>query len=131
MNRAGITFGAHTLTHPNLNRLSGDQARGEVVRSKEIIEEALGEKIHTFAYPYGFHSAGVRALVSKNFKCACTTKLGLVHGRSDLGALERVEMYYLRTERLFPIMLSRAFSLYLLLRGFPRRIRHLITGKAP
>lgn len=50
----GIQFGAHTVTHPDLRSLGPDELREELGRSKEIIEDALGDRIGSFSYPHGF-----------------------------------------------------------------------------
>ncbi len=53
MRAGGITFGAHTVTHPTLSRLSLAELRTEVCDSKRHIEANLDEGISLFAYPYG------------------------------------------------------------------------------
>ena len=53
MRKGGIEFGAHTMNHPILTRISLDQVRSEVEGSKSRIEEELGEPILGFAYPNG------------------------------------------------------------------------------
>jgi peptidoglycan/xylan/chitin deacetylase (PgdA/CDA1 family) len=53
MQTAGMEIGAHTYTHPNLAGLSRGQVRDELQRSKDIIEERLGRRIRSMAYPFG------------------------------------------------------------------------------
>ncbi len=53
MQAAGMEIGAHTYSHPNLAVLSGPRARDELWRSKQIIEERLGEQVRSMAYPFG------------------------------------------------------------------------------
>lgn len=53
MQKDGIEFGAHTIRHPILTRISLEQAREEVTGSKSRIEEELGEPVLGFAYPNG------------------------------------------------------------------------------
>jgi peptidoglycan/xylan/chitin deacetylase (PgdA/CDA1 family) len=50
----GIHFGSHTVTHPQLTELKGKDIQEEVRRSKETIEEKLGARVESFAYPYAF-----------------------------------------------------------------------------
>ncbi len=126
MNIEGITFGAHTLTHPDLTRLPLDRVEAEICSSKTIIEDTLGTQISSFVYPYGRYNRQSREIVQQHFACACSDKLGLVTTDGDLYALERVDAYYLRTERLFDIMLTRLFPWYILVRSIPRRIRRTI-----
>jgi peptidoglycan/xylan/chitin deacetylase (PgdA/CDA1 family) len=53
MQKGGIEFGAHTVHHPILTRISLEQAREEVIESKSRIEDELGEPVLGFAYPNG------------------------------------------------------------------------------
>lgn len=53
MTSAGIQFGAHTYSHPNLGRLSRAAACVELRCSREIIEDRLGRPIRLMAYPFG------------------------------------------------------------------------------
>lgn len=53
MRRAGMEFGAHTYSHPNLARLDRAGAEIEVKRSRETIQDHLGEPITSMAYPFG------------------------------------------------------------------------------
>jgi peptidoglycan/xylan/chitin deacetylase (PgdA/CDA1 family) len=126
MHRYGITFGAHTLTHLDLTRLAGHELEREIYGSKEIIEASAGFAISCFAYPYGRYNHHCRAMVQQHFKCACSDRLGLINAGSDLFALERVDAYYLRTERLFGIIPSRYFPWYIRALSIPRRVRRIL-----
>jgi peptidoglycan/xylan/chitin deacetylase (PgdA/CDA1 family) len=53
MEAAGMRFGSHTWSHPNLARVDGSTVTLELRRSKEHLEERLGHSITTIAYPYG------------------------------------------------------------------------------
>ena len=128
--REGIDFGAHTLTHPDLTRLPLKRVHAEVCDSKSRIEDALGCAATAFAYPFGHHNRRVREIVQAHYSCACSARLGVVRRGSDPFALERVDMYYFRTERLFRIMLTRGFLPYVRLRNIPRQVRSsLRTGR--
>lgn len=50
---AGMTIGAHTLTHPVLTQLPPDLAWKEITQSRSRLESALGMEIWAFAYPFG------------------------------------------------------------------------------
>jgi peptidoglycan/xylan/chitin deacetylase (PgdA/CDA1 family) len=126
MHRSGISFGAHTLTHPDLTRLENHELEAEIYGSKAIIEDALGTPVSCFAYPYGRYDHHSRALVRQHFACACSDRLGLTNAGSDLFALERVDAYYLRTERLFGIMPTRFFPWYIRARSLPRWMRRAL-----
>jgi peptidoglycan/xylan/chitin deacetylase (PgdA/CDA1 family) len=126
MHRAGIAFGGHTITHPDLTRLPETLLTSEIVGGKEVIEDALGGAVVTFAYPFGRYDNRCRELVSHYFVCACSDQLGLLHSSSDLYSMERVDAYYLRTERLLSLMSSGLFPLYVKARNVPRRIRRAV-----
>ena len=42
LHRAGMTFGSHTVTHPQLRSVSLEQVESEVRESKGTIEQELG-----------------------------------------------------------------------------------------
>jgi peptidoglycan/xylan/chitin deacetylase (PgdA/CDA1 family) len=123
MRQAGIDFGAHTLTHPDLSSLPIDQLKAEICESKNIIENVLSSPVKCFAYPYGRYNEKSRKIVQDHFTCACTDKLGLISIGSDTLALERIDAYYLRTDRLFNLIFSRFFPLYVSAVKIPRGIR--------
>jgi len=50
---AGMTIGAHTLTHPVLTGVSAEAAWQEIAGSQAMLESAIGSVIWAFAYPYG------------------------------------------------------------------------------
>jgi peptidoglycan/xylan/chitin deacetylase (PgdA/CDA1 family) len=54
LRKAGVEFGSHTVTHPQLRSVTTEQMRAEVGRSKDDIQEKLGERVDAFAYPYAF-----------------------------------------------------------------------------
>ena len=126
MQRCGIEFGAHTLTHPDLTRLSLKRLESEICDSKTIIEDALSAPAASFAYPYGRYDKRCHEIVSNHFVCACSDKLGFVHRNSDPYTMERVDAYYLRTEKLLSLMSSALFPLYVKARSVPRRIRRAV-----
>ena len=49
------TIGAHTMKHPMLRRV--DNAKEELVQSKNLLEKITGRKVDFLAYPYGKHSS--------------------------------------------------------------------------
>lgn len=122
----GIAFGAHTLTHPDLTKLSFEQAEIEIYESKAIIEDALNTPVMSFAYPFGRYDDQSRRIAEKHFACACSDRLGLVTAGSDLYTLERVEAYYFRADRLFDIMLTGLFPWYIRAVNIPRQIRRAL-----
>ena len=53
MSAAGIEFGSHTVSHADLTRSSAEELRCELMDSKKTLEDLLGKRIVSLAYPYG------------------------------------------------------------------------------
>ncbi len=122
----GIEFGSHTLTHPDLTRLPLERISAEILTSKAMIENILGQPVKSFAAPFGRYDNRCLEIIRENFACACTDTLGFVNLRSDLHGLERIDTYYLRTERLFDMVLTPLFPWYIMARSIPRKTRRFI-----
>lgn len=90
----GIEFGAHTVGHPILTRLSREEARREIVESKRRIEEVLGRRADHFAYPNGtaedFTPEHEAIVAEAGFRSACSAIGGVNDGRTDRFALRRI-----------------------------------------
>lgn len=73
-----VTIGAHTNSHPNLKKLTEQEAFAEMSHSKNLLEEKLKHSVEHFAYPFGTHNeADVREfeLASRcGFRTAVTTR---------------------------------------------------------
>ncbi|MFB7243781.1 polysaccharide deacetylase [Streptomyces populi] len=63
LDAAGVEIGGHTVTHPQLDTLPRTAVREEVGGCKRRIEDVLGHRVDSFAYPHGYSSRTVRALV--------------------------------------------------------------------
>jgi|SRR5579872_378305 len=50
---AGMSIGAHTLSHPMLSQLPPAIAYEEIVESRKRLESALKRRVWAFAYPFG------------------------------------------------------------------------------
>ena len=57
LRKAGVSFGSHTVTHPQLKLLGDKEVRHELQHSKDTIEQELGCAVTSFAYPYAFPEA--------------------------------------------------------------------------
>ncbi|MDP1853766.1 MAG: GT4 family glycosyltransferase PelF [Candidatus Omnitrophota bacterium] len=93
MSQSSITFGAHTVSHPELTKIPLDSAKGEIIGSKENIE-AKSLKCNFFCYPKGDFNQTIKDIVREaGFKAACSIKPGTnFPGRQDLMELKRTEI---------------------------------------
>ncbi|MCM2283296.1 MAG: polysaccharide deacetylase family protein [Desulfobacula sp.] len=93
MSDYGISFGAHTVSHPVLSQISIESAKKEIKLSKEIIEAETKKQVYSFAYPFGKKSDFSQELIpiikQLGFKCAVTTETGKNNFETDLFALNR------------------------------------------
>ncbi len=123
MSAAGIAFGSHTRTHPDLRTLPRVAAEEELVTSKKVIEDVIGRSVDTFAYPYGAYDDTIRRLAQAHFSLACATDLDFARTESDPFALERLDMYYLRRSVLFRRLFSSEIAAYIRSRRSIRELR--------
>lgn len=95
MSRSGIEIGAHTMTHPILARVPEDEARSEIVRSRQRLEEITGTPVLSFAYPNGkpgrdYESAHVRMVQDAGFELAVSTSWGAATAQADAFQIPRI-----------------------------------------
>ena len=91
----GVTFGAHTMTHPRLTDLTLDAARQEIAASKDVCEQHLGREVSTFCYPYGAVNGAVAdAVRDAGFTHAVTTQTGRVRASDDPLTLPRLSVMH-------------------------------------
>jgi peptidoglycan/xylan/chitin deacetylase (PgdA/CDA1 family) len=70
----GVEIGGHTVTHPDLTALSGDDARAELERGREELEAILGSPVTVAAYPFGLaNRETIAACAAAGFEAACRT----------------------------------------------------------
>lgn len=91
---AGITIGAHTVSHPILARVDEQQARSEMIQSKQRLEALIGRKVELFAYPNGkpgtdYTAAHVQLAREAGFSAAVSTGWGAATRRTDLYQIPR------------------------------------------
>jgi peptidoglycan/xylan/chitin deacetylase (PgdA/CDA1 family) len=93
---AGMSVGAHTLSHPILARAPEDLAWREISESRRVLETALGQPIWAFGYPFG-NSATVtardyRLAKQAGFRFGFMNFGGRVDAKADRFALPRIHV---------------------------------------
>jgi len=93
---AGMTIGAHTLSHPVLAEQSTDLARAEIAECRTGLEHALGRPVWSIAYPFGDPaSVGERefALAEEaGYECAFVNVGGVLNSTSPRFAFPRIHV---------------------------------------
>lgn len=93
----GISFGSHTVTHPELSSLRNEDIEYELMQSKKTIEDKLGKSIDTFSYPYKFPGTNkafitlLRKMLRKNgYNLGVSTRIGTTSKKDDQYFMKRI-----------------------------------------
>jgi peptidoglycan/xylan/chitin deacetylase (PgdA/CDA1 family) len=85
-----VELGAHSVTHPRLDELRLSEMKSEVYDSKRQLEQLLGRRVDTFAYPHGVYDRRVQeVVVAAGFQSAAAVKNALSHREDDPWAIAR------------------------------------------
>jgi peptidoglycan/xylan/chitin deacetylase (PgdA/CDA1 family) len=112
----GMEIGGHTVNHPILSVLDIEQARSEIIGGKRRLEEICGAPVTLFAYPNGkpgrdYGPRDVELVREAGFTAAVSTLGGVVHRRSDIFQLPRINPWERSPRRLgLRLLLSCARS---------------------
>lgn len=86
-----VEIGAHTLDHLYLKTVSRAIAEKQIKESKRLLEEKLGIKIMTFAYPYGaFNQETINIVTDAGFTAAVSVIPGSLQSETNLMYLSRI-----------------------------------------
>jgi len=93
LHEAGFSIGSHTLTHPDLGKVTGVDAQKEIVKSKLILEERLGQTISLFSYPYGglqqMAESNIELVRNAGYRACFSAHGGVVPAGTDVFRLQR------------------------------------------
>ena len=96
MQAGGMSFGAHTQSHPILTKIPENYLQEEMAGSKRILEEYLGKISSIFCYPNGqsnnFNDSVIKAVKDAGFSGALTTIEGCNDKKTDPYKLGRIVM---------------------------------------
>ena len=93
MQKYGISFQSHTLTHRDLTSLNAKDAQSEINISKKTLEKALGMQVNFLAYPYGRRSPITDQMVRKaGYRGSVSTMMGKNSATTDPFILKRLRV---------------------------------------
>lgn len=94
MNANGIEIGSHTVSHPDLTKLSGAELQRQLDDSKVTLEAILGHPVLDFCYPSGaVNPTVVHAVQAAGYQSATTTHAGsTAHSAADRYEWTRVRV---------------------------------------
>jgi len=87
----GFDCGSHGMSHARLTELHPTACRTELVDSRRLLEDQLGQEVRHLAYPFGSYDQRVQALAGEaGYLSACSVRIGYSAPDDDLLALHRV-----------------------------------------
>ena len=125
---AGFEIGAHTRHHPDLTTVSGEQLEDETAGCVDRISSELGERPHSFAYPYGAVNEAVARHSRRLFERSVTTELRPLAPDEDTALLPRLDAWYFRGPGALEGWGTSSFRRRLWIRAQGRRVRALVTS---
>ncbi len=91
---SGWEIGAHTLGHPDLTKLDDEEAKYEIIESRNRIEHILQTDVVSFAYPFGRYDDRIKNIVKQaGFEFGVATDTGGLTIEDDRFAVFRVNMF--------------------------------------
>ncbi|MDB4894497.1 MAG: polysaccharide deacetylase [Firmicutes bacterium] len=129
MHGGNIAFGAHTVDHIPLTSMPAAAAKEQVIRSKQQLEQILGEPVQHFCYPHGHFNATIESFVREaGFRSCCTENSGAVSNASDPLRLLRVGILGTDTQADFRLKVRGAYDWWINLFMMAQQGRRGIRG---
>lgn len=95
LSQLGVEIGAHTMNHVKLTQVDNETAFNEVKKSKDTIEQVIGNKINSFSFPHGDFNKDVIEIVSQTgFNNALTCINGYANDAKSAFAIPRKYITY-------------------------------------
>jgi peptidoglycan/xylan/chitin deacetylase (PgdA/CDA1 family) len=92
----GLELGAHSRTHPHLNRLADGALADEIEGSAEDLFRRAGVRPQSFCYPFGSLDERAVTKVAARYLRACSTELAVLSERDSPHRLPRLDAFYFR-----------------------------------
>jgi peptidoglycan/xylan/chitin deacetylase (PgdA/CDA1 family) len=117
---------SHTISHPNLTKISNDELKTELCESKRALEQILGHEVDAITYPYGAcdslvcqaaADAGYRTGFSVEPRTVCQSANPLCIGRFKVLPDESMVRFKLKAQGAYRVA------------GFLRRFKRTLMEK--
>ncbi len=99
MDGSCVSFGSHTVSHPILSQLTGDELCNELEKSKDDIEINLGHKVDTISYPVGDFNAFNQRVIDATKKAGYKLGFSYISGKDGLPLKNIFNIKRLHVER--------------------------------
>lgn len=98
-----MIFGAHTVSHKVLSRLTKDQQYEELSQSKQFLTKNLDLEDVLFSYPYGHRGTYNRTTLDLLHRLGFHSAFNTVRGSTSLLSSNKYELSRLDTRDVFPV----------------------------
>lgn len=89
-----VDVGSHTRRHVRLSRSTGARIlHDEIVESKRVLEENIGNRVELFCYPNGDVTPQANELVKNSYRGACVTTKGWHSAAADPFMIRRIGIH--------------------------------------
>lgn len=85
-----ITIGSHSMSHPILSNIAGDEIESEIVESRRLLEKRLQRPVEYFCYPNGNYDEKIVEAVRKTYTAAIAVISKTVNSGEDPYRLPRI-----------------------------------------
>lgn len=110
----GFSLGSHTATHRDLTRIPAEQARRELITSREVISQNLGVEVKSLSYPFGRAGPEIRAEAEKaGYRLAFSLYPPFKNSRIDPFMLRREGVYLIDSAFTVKCKLSRGNAFWM------------------
>lgn len=96
MNKWGVEFGSHSLSHGVLSNLDSSELNYELMESKSLIEKSIGIECKSIAYPVGglgaYNPKVISAVKTFNYELGCTYLSGVNYKNLEHYELRRLHV---------------------------------------
>lgn len=129
---AGMTIGAHSLSHPILARASEELAWQEISESRSVLEKALGQTVWAFGYPFGNAATvtgrDLRLAKKAGFRCAFMNVGGGFGAKADDAKIAGANINRFGLPRVHVTADMSLFEFEAHISGFYRSLRKRLMG---
>ena len=129
----GMTIGAHSLSHPILARASEELAWQEISESRKVLEEALGQTVWAFGYPFGDATTvtgrDLRLAEDAGFRCAFMNTGGGFGAKIDRAKISGAKINRFALPRVHVTADMSLFEFEAHISGFYRSLRKRLLGR--
>lgn len=87
-----VSFQSHTLSHPELDKVSNMRLEKELMQSKEIISAITKEPVYVLSYPCGAFNGRVLKAAERYYDYAVSTKYGYYKADSGRFNIHRIQI---------------------------------------